>query len=143
LNLGDVFVVRVAGNIVNKDVLASLEYACGVVKAKLIVVLGHYNCGAITAACQGGPTTGHIPQLLEKIKPAIAAEKKDAQGNAQLSALSHPDRVACINVDLVQKQIFKESKVLHDLFTEDKINLVGTMYDTATGRVIWSEKKAV
>lgn len=75
MSFGDLFCVRVAGTVVNDDVIASIEYACKVVGAKLIVILGHTRCGAIQSACDG-VEQGHITQLLAKIKPAIQAETK-------------------------------------------------------------------
>ncbi|WBV68495.1 hypothetical protein PGH46_16465 [Legionella pneumophila] len=75
MSFGDLFCVRIAGNVINDDILASIEYACNVVGAKLIMVLGHTRCGAIQSACDG-IEKGHITQLLSKIKPAVNAEKE-------------------------------------------------------------------
>src|SRR5260221_663218 len=78
MSLGDLFVARIAGNVVNDDILASVEYACNVIGTKLIVVLGHTQCGAIRSACDG-IHLGHITQLLEKIQPAIHAETETVE----------------------------------------------------------------
>jgi len=136
LNLGDVFVARVAGNIINPDIIASIEYACEVAGAKLILILGHRRCGAVTAACDD-VKLGFISQLLEKLKPAILAEKEIE--NSSHKSIGFVDRVACINVDMVQQQLFKESDILQKLLLDKKVGIVGGMYDVSTGNVAFQD----
>ena len=85
--IGDVFSARVAGNIVNEDILGSIEYACGVAGSKAILVLGHTKCGAVTSACQG-VELGNITALLSKVKPAIS-EVKNRMGTVEVLSLIH------------------------------------------------------
>jgi carbonic anhydrase len=136
--LGDIFSIRIAGNILNDDILGSMEYACGVANSKIIVVLGHSKCGAVISACsnyEGGYLTG----LLSKIKPAIEREtftKTDRTG----SNLRYVNNVSELNVHLTIEQIRKKSKLLHDLEKEGKILIVGGFYDVETGGVSFYEQ---
>ncbi|WP_423064114.1 bifunctional SulP family inorganic anion transporter/carbonic anhydrase [Candidiatus Paracoxiella cheracis] len=141
LNLGDVFVARIAGNIINTDILASIEFACEIAGAKLIVVLGHKRCGAITAACED-IQLGHLSFLLSKIKPAIAVSRESSGLLLHQDIINFVDHVACTHVDLVQKQLFKDSKILHDLLVSQKIGLVGAIYDITTGKVTFDVSEA-
>ncbi len=133
MSFGDIFCIRIAGNVVNDDVLASIEYACHVVGAKLIVVLGHTSCGAIQAACNG-VEQGFITQLLAKIKPAIAAEVEtthDRTGNN--AAFVH--NVTELNIANTLQHIYDESPALRLLTDNDTIGMVGASYDVHTGKV--------
>lgn len=125
LGIGDVFNVRVAGNIVNEDVLGSLEYSCKVVGAKLVLVLGHTSCGAVISACNQ-VELGNITPLLSKIRPAV-----DAVQDAHLRI----DDVAVRNVHLSIDRIRKESPVLAEMEEQGEIMIRGAMYDVATGRM--------
>ncbi len=139
LNLGDVFVARIAGNIINPDILASIEFACEIAGARLIVVLGHRRCGAVNAACEN-VELGHLSQLLAKIKPAIALEK-ETNDLIIKETLEHTDRVACVNVELVQQQLTKESEILHKLLADQRIGIVGGMYDVSSGQVAFNKMR--
>ncbi|KTD74771.1 bifunctional SulP family inorganic anion transporter/carbonic anhydrase [Legionella waltersii] len=135
MSFGDIFCIRIAGNVVNDDILASIEYACNVVGAKLIVVLGHTRCGAIQSACDG-IKKGHITQLLDKIKPAVDAEKqvtknRDGQ-NAQFVG-----RVTEINIANTLQNIHKRSEILRTMIDQDTIGIVGAIYDVNSGKVTW------
>ncbi|MDO9214632.1 MAG: carbonic anhydrase family protein [Methylococcales bacterium] len=123
LGLGDVFSARVAGNVVNDDILGSMEYACKLAGSKLIVVLGHTHCGAIKGAC-AQVELAHLTGLLAKIQPAIAAV-----GNESV------EKVAEKNVQLTVEQIRARSSVLEDLIQAGDIGIIGGMYDIETGRV--------
>jgi carbonic anhydrase len=133
MSFGDLFCIRVAGNVVNNDVLASMEYACSVVGAKLIVVLGHTRCGAIQAACNG-VQQGHITQLLEKIQPAIDAEittKKKRNGD-------NPDfvnQVTALNIANTLQKIYEESSILRELIDKQDISVIGATYNVTSGQV--------
>jgi carbonic anhydrase len=126
--LGDVFAIRVAGNVVNDDELGSLEYALKV-GAKLIVVLGHTDCGAVKGAVDDAKL-GHLTGLLAKIHPAVAAAGcHSSKDDACVT------KVAEMNVRQSMKEIRAGSPYLGKYLDEGKVKLVGAMYDVATGRV--------
>jgi carbonic anhydrase len=128
--IGDVFSVRVAGNIVNEDVLGSMEYACKVAGSKIVVVMGHTKCGAVTAACNH-VELGNITPLLDKIQPAVKAVEAN---NTEMNNESI-EQVSVLNIEYSIDRIRKESKILADLEHEGSIEIVGAMYDVATGKV--------
>lgn len=123
--IGDIFNARVAGNIVNEDILGSLEYACKVAGSKLILVMGHTACGAVSSAVSQ-VELGNITSLLSKISPAI-----QSSGDAPLEV----DNVARNNVQLSISRIREESEILADMESLGQIRLQGAMYDVATGSV--------
>ena len=125
--VGDIFSARVAGNIINEDILGSIEYACGVAGSKAILVLGHTKCGAVTAACKG-VELGNITALLSKVKPAIA-NIKQRDGEVEV------EEVTKANVHQSIKEIKEKSSILADLETEGKIKIVGAVYHVEDGRV--------
>jgi carbonic anhydrase len=127
--IGDVFSARVAGNIVNEDILGSLEYACKVAGSKLIVVLGHTKCGAVTAACKN-VELGNITVLLSKIKPAVEKFSKGVEMDAEAI-----EEVAIQNVLLSIENIRKESPILAEMEKEAQIKIVGAIYNVASGAV--------
>lgn len=133
MSFGDLFCIRIAGNVINNDVLASIEYACHVIGVKLIVVLGHTRCGAIMAACDN-VEQGHITQLLAKIKPAIAAETKitDCRNGQNFEFVR---RVTKLNIANTLSHIYQESPILRSMTNNDEVGLVGAMYDVNTGEV--------
>ena len=122
--VGDLFNARVAGNIVNEDILGSLEYACNVAGSKLILVLGHTACGAVTAATQR-VELGNITALLSKITPVVDSLDKDIA----------VDEVAEHNVKHSIERIRTESAILKDMEQAGRILIKGAMYDVATGKV--------
>ena len=128
--IGDIFSVRVAGNIVNEDVLGSIEYACKVAGSKIVVVMGHTKCGAVTAACQN-VALGNITSLLSKIKPAVEFIKKDEKEMNSDSI----ERVAVQNVRLSIERIRKESPILFEMENKGEIEIVGAIYDVTKGQV--------
>ena len=133
MSFGDLFCIRIAGNVVNDDVLASLEYACHVIGVKLLVVLGHTRCGAIMAACDG-VEQGHITQLLAKIKPAIAAEIK-TESNRNGSNHEFVTNVTKLNTANTLQHIYHESSILRLMIDQDDVGIVGAVYDVNTGAV--------
>ena len=128
--IGDVFSVRVAGNIVNEDVLGSIEYACKVVGSKIVVVMGHTKCGAVSSACKN-VELGNITPLLQKIKPAIDVIKSK-EGEMNDTAI---EEVAIQNVHLSIDRIRKESPILSEMENHGEIEIVGALYDVSTGVV--------
>tara|TARA_Y100000589_G_scaffold61158_1_gene52271 strand:+ start:93 stop:689 length:597 start_codon:yes stop_codon:yes gene_type:complete len=125
--IGDIFSARVAGNIINEDILGSIEYACGVAGSKAILVLGHTKCGAVTSACKG-VELGNITALLSKVKPAIA-EIQERDGDINV------EEVTKANVQQSIKEIRENSTILADLENEGKIKIVGAVYHVEDGRV--------
>ncbi|HBI22565.1 MAG TPA: carbonic anhydrase [Legionella sp.] len=133
MSFGDLFCIRIAGNVINDDVLASIEYACHVIGVKLVVVLGHTHCGAIMAACDG-VEEGHITQLLAKIKPAIAAETETVV-NRSGSNEEFVRKVVRLNIANTLQQIYHGSNILHLMTNREEIGMVGAVYDVNTGKV--------
>lgn len=128
--IGDIFSVRVAGNIVNEDVLGSMEYGCKVAGSKIVVVMGHTKCGAVTSACKS-VELGNITALLSKIQPAVNTISKDED---DLSA-SQIEEVGVVNVKLSIDRIRKESPILSEMEKNEEIEIVGAVYDVTTGKV--------
>ncbi len=128
--IGDVFTARVAGNVVNADVLGSMEFACKLAGSKAIVVLGHTSCGAVMGAI-GNTRLGHVTALVDKIGPAIDAVRAEVDE----ADPGFADRVAEANVGLVLASIRSRSPVLAEMEAEGEIALAGAMYDVATGEV--------
>lgn len=134
--LGEIFSIRIAGNIVNNDILGSMEYACKVVGSKLIVVLGHTRCGAIKGACDQ-VEMGHLTSLLDKIKPAI--EKTDRYG-ADIHNILYAEKVAYSNVQNSMDEILERSPIIKNLYEEGQIGIVGGMYSVESGRVHFTKE---
>lgn len=132
--LGDIFSVRIAGNVLNDDILGSMEFACKLAGSKLIVVMGHSACGAVKGACEGA-NLGHLTGLLEKIAPAI--ESVDAQSAPQ--GADRIQQVAERNVDLVTQQILERSPILEEMIRKGEVGLVGALYSVSTGEVRFHE----
>lgn len=131
--LGDVFSVRIAGNVVNTDILGSMEFACKVAGSKLIVVLGHTKCGAIKGACDH-VEMGNLTELLAKIQPAVYQEKitkKERDSSNEVFV----ENVAEINVKRSVKSIIERSYILEKMVENGEIAVVGAMYNIETGNV--------
>ena len=131
--LGDVLSCRIAGNILNDDILGSMEFACNVAGVKLIMVLGHSECGAIKGACDN-VKVGKLTGLLKKIRPSVKAEKS-IKNNRDSSNSIFVEKVAVLNVRSVTKQITKRSKIIKDLYKNREIAIIKGMYNVATGVV--------
>lgn len=131
--LGDIFSVRIAGNIVNTDILGSMEFACKVAGSKLIVVLGHSKCGAVKGACDH-VEMGNLTELLSKIQPAVYSENKTKENRTSKNA-DFVENVAEINVKRSVKSIIERSFVLEQMLEEGQIGIIGAMHDIETGKV--------
>lgn len=131
--LGDIFSIRIAGNILNDDILGSMEFACDIAKSKIIVVLGHTKCGAIIGACNN-VKSGHFTGLLQKIMPAIAKESNtvDLRNGDNEDFVNN---VSLINVTLTMDQIRKRSPILKKLEEDGRIMITGGLYDIDNGSV--------
>jgi carbonic anhydrase len=134
--VGDVFSIRIAGNVVTDGILGSLEFSTAVAGAKLILVMGHTNCGAIKGACDD-VKIGHLTPLLEQIKPAVAREK-DTIDNRTGSNLPFVNKVAMLNVEHSVSEILKRSEPIRKLVEEGKVAIVPAIYNVATGKVSFS-----
>lgn len=131
--LGDVFSVRIAGNIVNTDILGSMEFACKVAGSKLIVVLGHSKCGAVKGACDH-VEMGNLTELLSKLQPAVYQETVTKE-NRTSSNSPFVENVAEINVKRNVKNIIERSFVLEQMIENGEIGIVGAMHNIETGEV--------
>lgn len=131
--LGDIFSVRIAGNIINEDILGSMEFACKVAGSKIIVVLGHTKCGAVKGACDH-IEMGNLTALLNKIRPAVDDEtltKENRNSNNSVFV----ENVATINVKRTVKSIMQRSPILKEMIESGQIGIVGGTHDISTGEV--------
>jgi carbonic anhydrase len=135
--LGDVFSVRIAGNIINEDILGSMEFGCKVAGAKIIVVLGHTKCGAVKGACDN-VALGNLTALIAKIKPAVEQEAVTAE-NRNSSNGVFVENVAELNVSLSVKNILLKSPIIADMVKNGDIGIVGGIHDITTGEVKFFE----
>lgn len=135
--LGDIFSVRIAGNILNEDILGSMEFGCKVAGSKIIVVLGHTKCGAIKGACDH-VEMGNLTSLLTKIRPAVDDEdtvKNDRNsGNPEFV-----EKVSTINVKRTVKAILERSPILKEMIESGQIGIIGGTHDISTGDVLFYE----
>ncbi|MFL6514281.1 MAG: carbonic anhydrase family protein [Chthoniobacterales bacterium] len=136
--VGDIFSARIAGSVVNADILGSMEFACKVSGAKLVAVLGHTSCGAIKGAIDD-VKLGNLTELLDKVKPAIARVPADVQPRDSKNA-AFVDKVTEANVRLAMEQIRERSPVLRAMIDQNEVGLVGGMYDLSTGEVRFFDK---
>ena len=139
--LGDVFSVRIAGNIINEDILGSMEFGCKVAGSKIIVVLGHTKCGAIKGACDH-VEMGNLTALLSKIQPAVYDEKtvieKRNSGNSEFV-----EKVAVINVKRSVQAIIERSPILKEMIEAGEIGIVGGNHDITTGLVTFYDDNLI
>ena len=135
--LGDVFSIRIAGNIVNEDILGSMEFGCKVAGAKIIVVLGHTKCGAIKGACDN-VELGNLTSLISKIKPAVDQETATSD-NRTSSNSNFVENVAELNVSLSVKNILLHSPIIAEMVKNEEIGIVGAVHDIKTGEVKFFE----
>ncbi|HMO63869.1 MAG TPA: carbonic anhydrase family protein [Verrucomicrobiota bacterium] len=131
--IGDVFNGRIAGNFINEHLLGSLEFASKVVGARLIVVVGHTQCGAVMGACDN-VQLGHVTSVVQQIRPAVEAVR-DVPGERSSRNHAFVDRVARANVELTVAAILARSDILREMAEKGEIGVIGAMYDLVTGRV--------
>ncbi|MDP3558746.1 MAG: SulP family inorganic anion transporter [Legionellaceae bacterium] len=139
MSFGDLFCVRIAGNVVNDDILASIEYACDIIGAKLVVILGHTACGAIQAACDHVENGAHIHQLIQKIEPAMQAEKETPEPERNGKNTTFVTHVTQLNIANTLLQIYERSTILKSLADSGTISFIGALYDVKTGRVVFQD----
>jgi len=131
--LGDIFSVRIAGTVINDDILGSMEFGCKVAGAKLIVVLGHTQCGAIKGACDH-VEMGHLTGLLNKIQPAVS-EEKTIMTNRTSSNNAFVEKVTTISVQNTVQAIMDRSSILKTMIDAGECGIVGGIHDISTGEV--------
>ena len=131
--LGDIFSARIAGNIINEDILGSMEFACKLAGSKIIVVLGHSKCGAVKGACDH-VEMGNLTALLAKIRPAVDDEI-ETKDNRNSNNDVFVENVAAINVKRSIKAIMERSTVLAHMILSGEIGIIGGMHDLSTGQV--------
>lgn len=135
--LGDVFSVRIAGNILNEDILGSMEFGCKVAGSKIIVVLGHTKCGAVKGACDH-VEMGNLTALLTKIRPAVDDETT-VKENRNSSNSEFVEKVSAINVKRTVTAIMERSPILKEMIENGEIGIVGGCHDITTGEVEFFE----
>jgi carbonic anhydrase len=128
--LGDLFVIRVAGNVINDEVLGSIEYAVEHLSTQLVIVLGHDRCGAVTAAVNGGNAPGHIKSLVEAIKPAVEKAKKES-GDLLENTIND-------NISMVVQKLKSSKPILDHLVQHNHLKIIGARYDLDNGKVIFT-----
>jgi carbonic anhydrase len=132
--IGDLFVVRVAGNVANVDETASLEYGADHLGTPLLLVLGHTHCGAVTAVVQGAEVHGNISTLVKSIVPAVAQAKKNNPGVSGDTLIN-----AAIDANVWQaiEDLFKSSPIISNRVRTGKLKVIGALYDIDSGKVTW------
>ena len=135
--LGDVFSVRIAGNIINEDILGSMEFGCKVAGSKIIVVLGHTKCGAVKGACDH-VEMGNLTALLTKIRPAVDDEVTVKENRNSGNSI-FVEKVSAINVKRTVKAIMERSPILKEMIESGQIGIVGGTHDISTGEVEFYE----
>ncbi|AXY74836.1 carbonic anhydrase [Paraflavitalea soli] len=138
--LGDVFSVRIAGNVINEDILGSMEFACKVAGSKLIVVLGHSKCGAIKGACNH-VELGNLTGLLEKVQPAIE-KVKEQQGSDDVNP-QFIEAVAHVNTLHTMDAVLKRSPILKEMYENGEIGIAAGYYSVETGEVKFIKEKVL
>jgi carbonic anhydrase len=132
-NLGDIFSVRLAGNIASNKAIGSLELSCKYLGSKLVIVMGHSNCGAIKAACDHYKG-GNIGEIIELIDPAVSLEKTITEHRNSTNDL-FVGKVCFHNVEIQMERILKRSSLLTEMIDRKEIGLIGAVYNLASGEV--------
>ena len=137
--IGDLFSIRIAGNFVNEDILGSMEFACKLAGTKVLVVLGHTACGAIKGACDHA-RLGNLTALINKLEPAVEAVDSPVKADLRNSSnIDFVNAVAAKNVLMTIDNIRSQSPILKEMEADGTIQIVGGMYDIATGNVNFYE----
>ncbi len=136
--LGEIFSIRIAGNVINEDILGSMEFACNIAGSKLIVILGHSKCGAIRGACDN-VQLGNLTTLLNKIQPSVYYERTISENRTAENA-EFVEKVSRIQVKRSVEEIIERSVILREMIENGEIGLIGALYDVETGRVEFLEE---
>ncbi|WP_454784358.1 carbonic anhydrase family protein [Legionella sp. WA2024007413] len=137
--LADLFTLRVAGNVLNDDILGSMEFATKVVGSRLIVVLAHTSCGAVSGACSG-VELGHLTDVINKIKPVVQMSMEE-QGTKNCSDPKLIDAMAKANALRIVREMQERSPILKDLITKKQVGIVAGLHDIKTGKVQFFEEE--
>lgn len=135
--IGDIFNARVAGNIVNEDILGSLEFACKLAGSKVIVIMGHTSCGAVKGACDHAQM-GNLTTLLSKIQPAVNGTNTADGEDRSSKNIEFVNKVSAKNIELTIQKLLSDSPVLRDMSERGEIKVVGAMYSVSDGSVTFS-----
>lgn len=135
--VGDIFSIRIAGNVITDGILGSLEYATAAAGSKLILVLGHTNCGAVKGACDN-VKMGHLSSLLERIEPAIGMGRELFDKNLNSDNAEYVAAVTKFNILNSMNEILERSSIIKNLVAQKKVGIAPAIYDVATGKVIFS-----
>lgn len=138
--LGDIFSIRIAGNIANEDIIGSLEYATKAAGSKLILVLGHTGCGAVKGACDN-VELGNLTGLLQKIRPSV--DEEPSTGDRSSKNIEFVNSVAAINVKNTVKDIVRKSETIREMLEKGQIGIASAMYDVTTGSVTFHDEDAI
>lgn len=136
--LGEIFSIRIAGNVINEDILGSMEFACNIAGSKLIVILGHTKCGAIRGACDN-VQMGNLSTLLNKIQPSVYYERTITENRTAANA-EFVEKVSRIQVKRSIENIVERSIILREMIEKGGIALIGALYDVETGQVEFLEE---
>ncbi|MBT6818299.1 MAG: carbonic anhydrase [Nitrosomonadales bacterium] len=141
-SLGDIFSVRLAGNVACRKAIGSLEYSCKYLGSKIIVVMGHSNCGAVKAACDNFKE-GHIEEITKLLQPAVSDEKTipDSERNSENS--DFVSRVCFLNVQKQMEVIVNQSDIVKDLLQKKQIGIIGGVYSLTSGLVEFDHQNAI
>lgn len=141
-NLGDIFSVRLAGNVASTEAIGSLEFSTEHLGSKIIIVMGHTNCGAIKAACDNYHG-GNITEIINLINPAVNAEKSVKDDNLRNSSNNKfVEKVCFLNVQYQIKYLLKQSQIIKNQVDKKKIGIIGAVYDLSSGEVIFDTERA-
>ena len=136
--LGEIFSIRIAGNVVNEDILGSMEFACNIAGSKLIVILGHTKCGAIRGACDN-VQMGNLSTLLNKIQPSVYFERTVSENRTAENA-EFVEKVSRIQVKRSVEEIIERSVILREMIENGEVGLIGALYNIETGIVEFLEE---
>ena len=136
--LGEIFSIRIAGNVINEDILGSMEFACNIAGSKLIVILGHSKCGAIRGACDN-VQMGNLSTLLNKIQPSVYYERTVSENRTAENA-EFVEKVSRIQVKRSVEEIIERSVILREMIENGEIGLIGALYDVETGKAEFLEE---
>jgi len=139
--LGDVFSIRIAGNIINEDILGSMEFGCKIAGSKIIVVLGHTKCGAVKGACDH-VEMGNLTALLSKIQPAVYEEKTETEQRNSANA-EFVEKVCAINTKRTVHAIMERSPILKAMIETGEVGIIGGNHDLATGEVSFYDDTSI
>lgn len=131
--LGDIFSIRIAGNVISDDVIGSMEFACKLAGSKLIVILGHSRCGAITGACKE-TKLGHLTNLLEKVNPSIEYVKQN-HAETEIDSAEGINLVTSRHVEHTIEEVLQKSPILNEMYKNGEIGIIGAFYNVETGQV--------